>query len=158
MNAVMTWWAVSLTLLNHPLGNEILGREQLLTFVPIFVATLVWVTRILFIGSIAVAGDHLLHPDKPSKTYSNKSKSYSKTKPTAVRRPAAARSFSAPKPRSASSVSFSANPAKPVQPGNRSRPVPNRTDQPARISRVTRRPATSSPTRPAPVMKAKGRG
>ncbi len=158
MNAVMTWWAVSLTLLNHPLGNEILGREQLLTFVPIFVATLVWVTRILFIGSIAVAGDHLLHPDKPSKTYSNKSKSYSKAKPTAVRRPAAARSFSAPKPRSASSASFSANPANPVQPGNRTRPVPNRTEQPTRISRVTRRPASSGPTRPAPVMRAKGRG
>jgi hypothetical protein len=59
MNAVMTWWAVSLTLLNHGLGNEVLSREQLLQVVPIFVAVLVWLTRILFIGAFTVAGDHL---------------------------------------------------------------------------------------------------
>lgn len=60
MNALMTWWAVSLTLLNHDFGNEVLGREQLLQIVPIFVAVLVWLTRILFIGAITVAGEHLL--------------------------------------------------------------------------------------------------
>jgi hypothetical protein len=59
MNAVMTWWAVSLTLLNHDLGNEVLSREQLLRIVPIFVAVLVWLTRILFIGSLTMAGEHL---------------------------------------------------------------------------------------------------
>ena len=61
MNAVMTWWAVSTVLINHPVGNEVLSREQLLTIVPIFVAVLVWLTRILFIGAIAVAGEKLLH-------------------------------------------------------------------------------------------------
>ncbi|HSH05069.1 MAG TPA: hypothetical protein VLL52_21320 [Anaerolineae bacterium] len=60
MNALMTWWAVSLTLLAHPLGNEILTREQLLKGVPIFVAILVWLTRILFIGALSIAGDQLL--------------------------------------------------------------------------------------------------
>lgn len=59
MNAVMTWWAVSITLLSHEFGNEILSREQLLTIVPIFVATLVWLTRILFIGAFSVAGEHI---------------------------------------------------------------------------------------------------
>lgn len=59
MNAVMTWWAVSLTLLNHDFGNEVLGREQLLKYVPIFVAVLVWLTRILFIGAFTVAGEHI---------------------------------------------------------------------------------------------------
>ena len=60
MNAVMTWWAVSLTLLNHEFGNEVLSRGQLLQVVPIFVATLVWLTRILFIGALTVTGNHLL--------------------------------------------------------------------------------------------------
>ena len=60
MNALMTWWAVSLTLLNHEFGNEVLSREQLLQAVPIFVAVLVWLTRILFIGAITMAGEHLL--------------------------------------------------------------------------------------------------
>lgn len=58
MNAIMTWWAVSLTLLNHSFGNEVLSREQLLSVVPIFVAVLVWLTRILFIGAFSVAGEH----------------------------------------------------------------------------------------------------
>jgi hypothetical protein len=59
MNAVMTWWAISLTLLNHNFGNEVLSREQLLLYVPIFVAVLVWLTRILFIGAFTVAGEHI---------------------------------------------------------------------------------------------------
>lgn len=59
MNAVMTWWAVSLTLLSHDFGNEVLGRETILRFVPIFVAALVLLTRILFIGAFSVAGEHV---------------------------------------------------------------------------------------------------
>lgn len=61
MNALMTWWAVSLTLLSHDFGNEVLSRGQLLQIVPIFVATLVWLTRILFIGALTVTGSHLIH-------------------------------------------------------------------------------------------------
>ena len=61
MNALMTWWAVSVTLLNHEFGNEVLSREELLNIVPIFVAVLVWLTRILFIGAFSVAGIRLFH-------------------------------------------------------------------------------------------------
>jgi hypothetical protein len=61
MNAVMTWWAVSLTLLDSQLGNEILTREQMIRYVPIFVAALVWLTRILFIGALSVTGERLLY-------------------------------------------------------------------------------------------------
>lgn len=64
MNAAMTWWAVSLTLLSHDFGNEVLSREQLLQFVPIFVAALVLLTRILFIGALSVAGEHVF--DRPA--------------------------------------------------------------------------------------------
>lgn len=59
MNAIMTWWAVSLALIKHELGNEILTREQLIQMAPIFVAALVWLTRILFIGAFSVAGEHI---------------------------------------------------------------------------------------------------
>ncbi|MFK7803489.1 MAG: hypothetical protein AB8G95_17775 [Anaerolineae bacterium] len=172
MNAVMTWWAISLTLLNHPLGNEVLGREQLLTYVPIFVAALVWVTRILFIGSIAVAGDHLLHSDKAAKRGRTQAKPRTRSAPAPrstsnVRRPVAGRApaFSANNRRPASGASFS-SPANPVQTGS-TRPAPARSGtptlksrnipQPSRVSRVTRRPAGNGPSRPAPVMRAKGR-
>jgi hypothetical protein len=60
MNALMTWWAVSLTLLDHQLGNEVLSREQLIRIVPVFVAVLVWLTRVLFIGAVTVAGERML--------------------------------------------------------------------------------------------------
>lgn len=65
MNAIMTWWAVSLTLLAHDFGNEVLGREQLLRWVPFFIAVLVWLTRILFIGALAVAGDYVFDFSQP---------------------------------------------------------------------------------------------
>lgn len=64
MNAIMTWWAVNLTLLNHDLGNEVLSRQELLRYVPIFVAVLVWLTRILFIGAFSIAGDQLFQSAK----------------------------------------------------------------------------------------------
>lgn len=61
MNAMMTWWAVSLAMLNasHEIGNEIMSREQLLAYVPVFVAALVWLTRILIIGTFSMAGERL---------------------------------------------------------------------------------------------------
>lgn len=68
MNAIMTWWAVSLTLLSHELGNEVLSRQQLLQIAPIFVAILVWLTRILFIGALSVTGEHIFDLAQPSVT------------------------------------------------------------------------------------------
>jgi hypothetical protein len=66
MNAIMTWWAVSLTLLANPVGNVVLSGDVLLKVVPIFVAVLVWLTRILFIGALSVTGDHLFNPNAQS--------------------------------------------------------------------------------------------
>lgn len=71
MNAVMTWWAISLTLLSHNFGNEVLTRQQLLLYVPIFVAILVWLTRILFIGAFTVAGEHIFEFSGKKKSSSN---------------------------------------------------------------------------------------
>lgn len=60
MNAMLTWWGVSLAVLNHnTLGNEVVGRETLLRVVPIFVAVLVWLIRVLMIGTFSVAGEKL---------------------------------------------------------------------------------------------------
>ena len=60
MNAMLTWWGVSLAILGHQtLGNEVVQRETLLRIVPIFVAVLVWLIRVLIIGTFSVAGDRL---------------------------------------------------------------------------------------------------
>jgi hypothetical protein len=64
MNASLTWWGVSIAILNHQtLGNAVIPREQLLKIVPIFVAVIVWLIRVLIIGTFSVAGERLFSQD-----------------------------------------------------------------------------------------------
>lgn len=60
LNAVFTWWAISLALLEYPsLGNEILSRSTLLTAVPVFVAIIILLIRILMIGTISMTSGRM---------------------------------------------------------------------------------------------------
>jgi hypothetical protein len=60
MNAMLTWWGVSIAILeNQSLGNAVVAQEILLKTVPIFIAVLVWLSRILLIGTFSVAGERL---------------------------------------------------------------------------------------------------
>lgn len=97
MNALMTWWAVSLTLLEHSFGNEVLSREQLLRVVPIFVAALVWLTRILFIGALSVASENIFFT--PAKTLRSINTNPRPARPAAVPSVQAAAGTTRPQPR-----------------------------------------------------------
>ncbi len=60
MNAMLTWWGVSIAILNHQsTGNVVVARDTLLRIVPIFVAILVWLIRVLIIGTFSAAGGRL---------------------------------------------------------------------------------------------------
>ncbi len=60
MNAMLTWWGVSLGLVDRSLqSTAFMRRELLLDIVPVFVALLVWLTRILVIGAFSLAGPRL---------------------------------------------------------------------------------------------------
>ncbi len=60
MNAMLTWWAVSVALSGQAgLGNAILERATLLRIVPVFVAILVWLIRVLMIGTFTLGGSRL---------------------------------------------------------------------------------------------------
>jgi hypothetical protein len=60
MNAMLTWWGISKALLNsHAVINGVISQETLLRVTPIFVAILVWLIRVLIIGTFSVAGDRL---------------------------------------------------------------------------------------------------
>ena len=60
MNALLTWWGVSLAILNHnTLSNAVIARQTLIRVVPVFVAIMVWLIRVLIIGTLSVAGDRL---------------------------------------------------------------------------------------------------
>ena len=60
MNATLTWWGVSIAILNHtPAGGVLVGQETLTRSIPIFVAIMVWLTRIMIIGAFSIAGENL---------------------------------------------------------------------------------------------------
>jgi hypothetical protein len=60
MNAMLTWWGVSIAILhNQTLGGPVVARQTLLHVVPIFVAVMVWLIRVLIIGTFSVAGERL---------------------------------------------------------------------------------------------------
>ena len=70
MNAALTWWGVSIAILNHQtLGNAVVPRETLLKVVPIFVAIIVWLIRVLIIGTFSVAGDRIFSQDDSPTAY-----------------------------------------------------------------------------------------
>jgi hypothetical protein len=146
MNAVMTWWAVSLTLLSHEFGNEVLAREQLLRFVPIFVAGLVLLTRILFIGAFSVAGEHIF--DLAGAT---------DAKPAPARQPAVP---AQPAARPAAQVQPGVRPVDDTLPPNRPPTAQPSQQPPASSTRINSRPPMPSSTgmRPNPApMQAKSR-
>src|SRR4030042_918771 len=60
MNAMLTWWTISLSIVNNANAvNKIIDRSTLVKIVPIFIAVMVWLIRVLIIGKFAVAGDRL---------------------------------------------------------------------------------------------------
>jgi hypothetical protein len=62
MNATLTWWGVATAVRTHPLTSSIISQKTLFTAVPVFVALMVWILRVLLIGSFSMAGDRLFHP------------------------------------------------------------------------------------------------
>lgn len=61
LNALMTWYAVALTIAPRQTGASLITQRDMLLYAPVFVALLVWLTRILLIGSSSMAADRLLH-------------------------------------------------------------------------------------------------
>ncbi len=60
MNALLTWWGVSMAIATHNVQSAaVINPVTLTRVVPIFVALMVWVIRILIIGTLSVAGEKL---------------------------------------------------------------------------------------------------
>ena len=64
MNAILTWWGVSLAVVTHSVQSaSVIDPSTLTSIVPVFVAVMVWVIRILIIGTLSLAVDRMLHAD-----------------------------------------------------------------------------------------------
>ncbi len=94
MNAMLTWWGVSIAILNNEsLGGPVVERETMLKAVPIFVATLVWLSRVLLIGTFSIAGERLFSQaeDDPRMPRKAHKRSFAPAKPKTRHIPVAAR-------------------------------------------------------------------
>jgi hypothetical protein len=59
-NATLTWWGVSVAIMSHnALGGVLVGQAAMLKIVPIFVAAMVLVIRVLLINTFSIAGERL---------------------------------------------------------------------------------------------------
>jgi hypothetical protein len=74
MNAILTWWGVSMAIATHKEASvAIMNAKTLTQVVPVFVALMVWLIRILIIGTISVAGERFLWGGANRSRYSTSS-------------------------------------------------------------------------------------
>lgn len=60
MNATLTWWGVSVAISTHTSqGTAVMSNATIQQVVPVFVAVMVWVIRILIIGTFSIAGERM---------------------------------------------------------------------------------------------------
>lgn len=60
-NATLTWWGVSVAIANNGSlqSSAVMSTETLTKVVPIFVAVMVWLVRLLIIGTFSLAGERI---------------------------------------------------------------------------------------------------
>ena len=97
-NAALTWWGVSVAIIHHQAAGGILVGQNLLTrVVPVMVAVMVWMIRVLIIGTFSLAGENMF--SMADDRLSNRPASYRTTQPVSERMPSSpAYARPAPKP------------------------------------------------------------
>lgn len=65
-NAILTWWGVSIAIMNHSsaTGGAVVSTATMAKVVPIFVAAMILLIRVLLIGSFSLAGDRMFTTDE----------------------------------------------------------------------------------------------
>lgn len=75
-NATLTWWGVSVAIYSHQsaAGSVLLTQATLTKGVPVFVAVMVWLVRVLIIGTFSVAGERLftLAENQPARSFARR--------------------------------------------------------------------------------------
>lgn len=73
-NAILTWWGVSVAMLQHTAaGGVLLGASAMTKIVPVFVAAMVLLIRVLLINTFSIAGDRIFSiADQRPSNYQNK--------------------------------------------------------------------------------------
>jgi len=71
-NATLTWWGVSIAIVNHTSasGSAVISAATMTKAVPIFVAAMILLIRVLLIQTFSIAGDRLFTTDRQG-SYNN---------------------------------------------------------------------------------------
>ena len=115
-NASLTWWGVSVAIVSHSsaAAGAVLSDNTLTKVIPIFVAVMIWLIRVLIIGTFSAAGDRLF-----TTATANTNSGYTAPRPTyppsaasssASLRPASTIARPAPKPMTQSSFAPATKP------------------------------------------------
>jgi hypothetical protein len=73
-NATLTWWGVSVAIVSHASasGGAVISTATMTKIVPIFVAAMILLVRVMIIGTFSLAGDRLFSTDeRRSYSYNN---------------------------------------------------------------------------------------
>jgi hypothetical protein len=94
-NATLTWWGVSVAISNNAnlQSSQVMSSATLIKVVPIFIAAMVWLVRLLIIGTFSLAGDRLFTTAQQHQPYKT-----SYQQPQQTQRP-----YSAPQPQARTS-------------------------------------------------------
>lgn len=103
-NASLTWWGVSVAILQHnALGGVLVGTSAMTKIVPVFVAAMVLLIRVLLINTFSIAGDRIFSlADQRAARYQNQPV-FRNTNLESLRTPTQSFPRPAPKPASAAS-------------------------------------------------------
>jgi len=118
-NAILTWWGVSVAILNHSAeGGSLVGQTVMIKVVPIFVAAMVWLIRVLIIGTFSVAGERLFTVadagQRPASYQNNSTRPATTNYPLPSNQPVNNYPRPAPKPRPAPTPSYNVNRSEPT--------------------------------------------
>lgn len=125
MNAGLTWWGVAVAVSNHTtMGSSIVGQETLTKVIPVFVAVMVWIIRLLLIGTFAMTGERMFAMHQKRNSYERPSGRFEQTgtRPSTTALAARGRTTSMEQSRPSAAVS---RPQQPTAPARPVRPEPS---------------------------------
>jgi hypothetical protein len=72
-NAILTWWGVSVAIVSHSSASAgtVISTATMTKIVPIFVAAMILLVRVMIIGTFSLAGDRLFTTDEQRRSYNS---------------------------------------------------------------------------------------
>jgi hypothetical protein len=98
-NASLTWWGVSVAIMQHTAqGGALVGQSAMTKVVPVLVAVMVLAIRVLLINTFSVAGDRIFSLAEEGQTTYRSKPTYRSNSNSSYRAPSTSYPRPAPKP------------------------------------------------------------